>query len=55
MFSENNTDSRTARRQKGLRVLVMILGAFGVAMAINQQFLLNMLDFSRLGMLISTT
>lgn len=49
MFSENNTDSRSARRQNGLRVLVMLLGAFGVAMAINQQFLLNMFGFQPLG------
>lgn len=39
------------RRQR-LRWLVMLLGATGIVLAVNQQFLLN-LDFSRLGTLTS--
>lgn len=40
------------RRQR-LRWLVMLLGATGIVLAVNQQFLLISLDFSRLGTLTS--
>ncbi|MFS4437767.1 TRAP transporter permease [Paracoccaceae bacterium GXU_MW_L88] len=35
--------------QKTLRLIVMVLGALGILMAINQQFLLNILGFQPLG------
>jgi len=60
MVSENKLDGGalprplavgaiTETRQIKLRWLVMLLGALGVAMAINQQFLLNIFGFQPLG------
>ncbi|WP_375262991.1 TRAP transporter permease [Palleronia sp.] len=39
----------TAPGQTATRVIVMVLGALGVSMAINQQFLLNLFGFQPLG------
>lgn len=38
-----------ARIQTAFRVIIMVLGALGVLMAINQQFLLNVMGFQPLG------
>lgn len=35
--------------QKSIRVIVMVMGALGLVMAINQQFLLNLFGFQPLG------
>lgn len=57
MLSENTTRAADAPRlspltqkaQDVIRVIVMILGVVGIAMAVNQQFLLNILGFQPLG------